>query len=155
VLYTTGSDANKAFNILGAGDNIIATEHQDTNGNASYSFYNKDLRGSTTNILGSDLTSKVSYDYDWFGNTEISNPQGSDFYNQICYTGGIYDESTKQYYLNARFYDPEDGRFISQDTYRGNLRDANSWNLYAYCANNPVKYSDPSGHFIWFAIGAF
>lgn len=36
VLYTTGSDTNKAFNILGAGDNIIATEHQDTNGNASY-----------------------------------------------------------------------------------------------------------------------
>ncbi len=154
VLYTTGSDKNKAFNILGAEDNIIATEHQNTSGVASYFFYNKDLRGSTTNILSTNLTAQVSYDYDWFGNTEVTNPENSTFYNQICYTGGIYDESTQQYYLNARFYDPEDGRFISQDTFRGTLEDANSWNLYTYCANNPVKYSDPSGHFIWFAIGA-
>ena len=42
-----------------------------------------------------------------------------DFYNEIAYTGGIYDESTSLYYLNARYYNPEDARFITQDTYRG------------------------------------
>jgi RHS repeat-associated protein len=152
VLYTTGSDANCAFNILGAGDKIIATEHQDENDIASYHFYNKDLMGSTTNILGDALTSEVTYDYDWFGNTEITNPENSDFYNQICYNGGVYDKSTQLYYFNARFYNPADGRFLSQDTYRGTLQDANSWHLYTYCANNPVKYSDPSGHFIQIAI---
>ncbi|WP_334303936.1 RHS repeat-associated core domain-containing protein, partial [Dorea longicatena] len=42
--------------------------------------------------------------------------------------------------------DPEDGRFISRDSYRGNSVNPSTWNLYAYCANNPVNYEDPSGH---------
>ena len=50
------------------------------------------------------------------------------------------------YYYNARFYDPEDGRFISRDSYRGNSVNPSTWNLYAYCANSPVNYEDPSGH---------
>ena len=33
--------------------------------------------------------------------------------------GGIYDENTGLYYLNARYYDSNDGEFLSQDTYRG------------------------------------
>ena len=66
--------------------------------------------------------------------------------NEICYTGGIYDESTGLYYLDARYYDPQDGRFTSQDTYRGKDEEYKTWNLYTYCANNPVGYIDPSGH---------
>ena len=69
-----------------------------------------------------------------------------DVENEICYTGGIYDESTGLYYLNARHYDPQDGRFTSQDTYRGKDEEYKTWNLYTYCANNPVGYIDPSGH---------
>jgi hypothetical protein len=37
-------------------------------------------------------------------------------------------------------------RFITQDTYRGAAGDATTWNLYSYCAGNPVGYVDPSGH---------
>ena len=66
--------------------------------------------------------------------------------NEICYTGGIYDESTGLYYLNARYYAPQDGRFLSQDTCRGEAGEPSTWNLYAYCADNPVGYVDPSGH---------
>ena len=58
----------------------------------------------------------------------------------------MYDDSTGLLYLNARFYDPQTGRFISQDTYRGVPDNADTWHLYAYCANNPVNYVDPSGH---------
>lgn len=42
--------------------------------------------------------------------------------------------------------DPEIGRFISQDSYRGELNDPGQWHLYTYCANNPINYVDPSGH---------
>ncbi|WP_251616567.1 RHS repeat-associated core domain-containing protein [Senimuribacter intestinalis] len=67
-------------------------------------------------------------------------------YNEICYTGGIYDASTGLCYLNARYYDPADKRFLTEDTYRGSENDPNTLHLYAYCANNPVNYVDPSGH---------
>ena len=59
----------------------------------------------------------------------------------------MYDDSTGMLYLNARFYDPQTGRFISRDTYRGVPDNAGTWHLYAYCANNPVNYVDPSGHY--------
>lgn len=50
------------------------------------------------------------------------------------------------YYLNARYYDPNDGRFITQDTYRGEINTPNTLHLYTYCFNNPINYVDPSGH---------
>lgn len=53
----------------------------------------------------------------------------------------MFDVATGQYYLRARFYHPEIGRFMQEDVYRGD-----GLNLYAYCANNPVMYYDPSGY---------
>jgi hypothetical protein len=48
------------------------------------------------------------------------------------YTGGIYDKDMEQYYLNARYYyNPVDGNFLMQDTYRGTQTEPNTWNLYA------------------------
>ena len=88
----------------------------------------------------------VSYIYDDWGETSINGD--TSFYNQICYTGGVYDELTNLYYLNARYYNPYTGTFMSQDTVRGSASDYGSWNLYAYCAGNPVCYVDPSGHWV-------
>ncbi len=102
------------------------------------------MQGSTTNLVKDEGTLSAAYDYSDFGETEEITGNGLD--NQICYTGGIYDESTELYYLNARYYDPATGRFISQDTYRGAVDDPGQWHLYAYCANNPINYVDPSGH---------
>ena len=76
----------------------------------------------------------------------------SSFFNEVCYTGGIYDVSTGLYYLNARYYDPNNGRFVTQDTYRGELNKPNTQHMYVYCANNPINYVDPSGHWIETAI---
>ena len=52
------------------------------------------------------------------------------------------------YYLNARYYNPEDGRFMTEDSYRGEIMNPETGHLYVYCANNPVNYVDPSGHFL-------
>ncbi len=53
------------------------------------------------------------------------------------------------YYLNSRYYNPQWRRFISpDDTGYIDPENINGLNLYAYCNNDPVNYSDPSGHFV-------
>ncbi|MGL4483644.1 MAG: RHS repeat domain-containing protein, partial [Anaerovoracaceae bacterium] len=146
VLYTedkvgTAAEQISSFNLLGLSDNIIATERPNASAK-SYYFYNKDVRGSSSNILDKEGTAKASYKYDEFGNTQSFG----NLDNEIAYTGGIYDKNTQLYYLNARYYNPEEGRFISQDTFRGSKEDPGTWHLYTYCSNNPINYVDPSGH---------
>ena len=48
--------------------------------------------------------------------------------------------------MNARYYNPKNYSFITQDSYRGEQKEYNTWNLYAYCGENPINYVDPSGH---------
>ncbi|MBR2876535.1 MAG: RHS repeat-associated core domain-containing protein [Clostridia bacterium] len=57
----------------------------------------------------------------------------------------MIDTETKLYYLQSRYYDPEICRFLNADgTLNGN-GDLLGFNMFAYCSNNPVMYSDPSG----------
>ena len=79
------------------------------------------------------------------------------------FTGKDLDEDTGLYYFNARWYDQEIGRFISEDplpkklllqgskvvkgkeiTYQDYI-ERNGLNLYTYCKSNPLKYMDPDG----------
>ncbi len=101
---------------------------------------------ATSNVVDNNNNAKISYTYSDFGETEEFGD--TDFYNEIAYTGGIYDESTSLYYLNARYYNPEDARFITMDTYRGEKNKPETLYLYTYCANNPINYIDPSGHWV-------
>ena len=96
--------------------------------------------GSTLFLLDKDHEIQKTYRYDAFG--AILNESG-DTFNRLTYTGQMYDGAMGQYYLRARFYNPSIGRFMQEDIYRGN-----GLNLYAYCANNPVIYYDPSGY-VW------
>jgi RHS repeat-associated protein len=50
------------------------------------------------------------------------------------------------YFYNARWYDPEIGRFIQADTIIPEPGNPLAWDRYAYAINNPVNYTDPSGH---------
>lgn len=151
VSYTTGADTGEKLiqNLSGLEDNVIYAEQKVTGKDgttASYQdfLYTKDIQGSTSSILNKDTKGELSYEYDDFGETSIHG--SSALKNEICYTGGIYDESTGLYYLNARYYDPENGRFLTEDTYRGEVNDPDTLHLYAYCKNNPINYVDPSGH---------
>ena len=50
------------------------------------------------------------------------------------------------YYCNSRYYNPQWGRFLNSDSIVClNLENVNGLNLYCYCMNNPISYSDPSG----------
>ena len=89
-------------------------------------------------ITGADGTVENAYEYDAFGNLLRSR---GNVPNRLLYGGQQYDPEVGQYYLRARYYNPVVGRFTQEDPYRGE-----GLNLYAYCANNPVTYYDPSGY---------
>ena len=148
MLYTTDNTGSlKAFNLLNVSDAFATSRIEGSS--EKYYFYTEDQRGSTINVLDSSANRVVSYQYTDFGEVSETKASGySDFVNEIQYTGAIYDELTGLLYLNARYYDPSTGRFITQDSYRGEKNDEDTWHLYAYCANNPINYVDPSGHFI-------
>ena len=143
--YTTDAYGNQnSQNLIGTEGNVLATERfkgDDT----QYYLYNKDIQGSTTSLVKEDGSVDATYQYTDFGETIIHGDDQAK--NEVCYTGGIYDQSTGLYYLNARYYDPEEGRFLTEDTYRGENDQPDTQHLYVYCANNPVNYVDPSGHF--------
>ena len=68
--------------------------------------------------------------------------------NGFRYRGYYYSTALGLYYLKSRFYDPVVGRFINADAVEYlDPSSVNGLNLYAYCGNNPVMYSDPTGHF--------
>ncbi len=147
MLYTKDKDdAVNSFNLIGAEDNILSTARPGEGDTAEFYTYTKDLRESTINIVGKDGISQKTYSYTDYGET---TEQGeNDFYNEICYGGGVYDKTTGLYYLNARYYSPENGSFLTQDTYRGSRSKTETLNLYGYCAGNPINYTDPSGHWV-------
>ena len=65
--------------------------------------------------------------------------------NPFRYRGYYLDTETNLYYLQSRYYDSYVGRFINADgTINGN-GDLIGYNLFAYCSNNPVMYTDYSG----------
>ncbi len=100
----------------------------------------------------------VNYIYDAWGNHAVVDASGNDItdtghignVNPFRYRGYYYDTETGLYYLQTRYYDPELGRFISQDSVDyADPETINGLNLYAYCANNPVMNVDPTGEFFF------
>ena len=82
------------------------------------------------------------YSYDPYGDATVIYTNGDAIDNTILYAGYTYDAATGLYFDRARYYDPQLGRFISQDP----LGPAGSGdNLYAYCGENPLTATDPSG----------
>ncbi len=111
-------------------------------------FYIRNQMGDITHIVNSSGIAVVHYIYDAYGNwiNDIStNPDIANI-NPYRYRGYRYDSEINMYYLNSRYYDSEVSRFINSDGMLGQFGDIQSSNMYAYCANNPVNYIDPSGN---------
>jgi len=68
-------------------------------------------------------------------------------HNPLRYRGYIYDRETGLYYLQSRYYNPTICRFISADSLIASGT-AVGVNQFVYCCNNPVSYSDPTGHWL-------
>ncbi len=72
-----------------------------------------------------------------------SNPSISD----RGFTGQKHQNELALIDFNARWFMPEVGRFLSPDTIVPDPKDPQSLNRYAYTMNNPIRYSDPTGHY--------
>ncbi|RJE91288.1 hypothetical protein D3P07_04335 [Paenibacillus sp. 1011MAR3C5] len=103
----------------------------------------KNGHGNVIELRSATRAVQNSYKYDIWGNTlqaiePVSNP--------FRYSGELWDNSAGLQYLRARWYDPSLGRFINEDTYKGEINNPITLNLYTYVYNNPLIYTDPSGH---------
>ena len=113
---------------------------------------NKNLcgrRGSVVQLLKDGaVTQEYAYDAYGYINADEFGIQAP-FYG---YNGEEQNPFTGLQYLRARYYAPQNGGFITQDSFSGVLTNALSQNRYTYAHNNPVNYADPSGHSIWDSI---
>jgi len=111
----------------------------DTNDWTNYSFHHDHIN-SVTALTGHAGTVEQTWDYDAFGKPLVTAIPGTG--NDLLYTGREYDAKTGLYYYRARYYDPEIGRFISEDPLGFGAGDVN---FYAFVGNNPVNGNDPMG----------
>ena len=92
----------------------------------------------------------AKYSYDAWGKCTVTNATGYTIgdKNPFRYRGYYYDTETGFYYVSSRYYDPEIGRFINADDteYLGADGSVLSYNLFAYCMNNPVNRFDVDGN---------
>lgn len=141
--------ADKRTNYVYAGDQMIA--RLETIGNnvappiAYYQF--TDMLGSP--VAGTDATGAVSWRerYTPFGEKMLKPAQLD---NQASFTGHIDDTATGLTYMQARYYDPNIGRFLSIDPVEFEPDMPMQFNRYAYTWNDPVNANDPDGEFLNF-----
>jgi RHS repeat-associated protein len=119
------------LNGLGLDDKL----RQISSGTAAY--YLLDHLGSTRALTDNSGNISASFSYDSFGN--VSGGPAPTGYG---YTGRELDADTGLMYYRARWYDPQQGRFLSMDPLGFSGGDVN---LYAYVLNNPANFRDPTG----------
>ena len=123
--------------------------------NGAVYYYITNLQGDVVAILDSNKNVVVEYTYDAWGNplsTTGSMATTLGVHNPLRYRGYVYDSETQLYYLQSRYYDPALGRFINADAFASTGTGLLGYNMFAYCNNNPVAYSDPAGQSIVLAI---
>ena len=117
------------------------------------------VKDSDGNLIGRTEKVYATYTYDAWGKLiGITDRNGDSLMNKqatssaladrnpLRYRGYYYDSETGFYYLQSRYYDPANRRFINADVYTGtDSSDAVSCNMFAYCNNNPVLLEDHNG----------
>lgn len=105
-------------------------------------FYHFDALGSPVTLTKADGSVQARYSYDAWGHKRFQNGES---WNRFGFTGHEHDEETNLIYAKARYYDPDTGRFLSQDPWEGDTTIAPSLNKYLYAYVNPLVYVDPDG----------
>lgn len=106
-------------------------------------YYLPNGHGDVVGILDPAGAVQATYRYDAFGSPTAAT---GDFDNPFRYTAEPWDAEIGAIYLRARYYQPALGRFLTQDTHRGDPWQPWTQNLYVYVGNNPLNYVDPTGH---------
>lgn len=116
------------------------------NDNGGRTYFLTDHLGSTRALTDASGAVVQRYDYTPYGQTQQT---ASGFTNPYAFTGRERDASGL-YYYRSRYYDPDQARFISEDSLGFAAMDAN---FYAYVGGAPLEFVDPSGHVRWGAVG--
>ena len=123
-----------------------------TNGTSFQTYYYVlNLQGDVVKLIhyipGFEYESVATYEYDAWGNIVSSSGRLAEI-NPLRYRGYYYDNETGFYYLQSRYYDPANRRFINADSLSSTGQGFLGTNMFAYCNNCPTIYHDPSGHAI-------
>ncbi len=119
-------------------------------------YYGCNWRGDVVAIFDSEGNLAGTYDYDAWGNAIYFGDADGNYtddsahitlINPIRYRGYYCDTETGFYYLNSRYYDPYNHRFLNADSYVTTGQGLTSFNMFAYCGNNPVNRVDETGMF--------
>ena len=120
-----------------------------TNGTSFQTYYYVlNLQGDVVKLIhyipGFEYESVATYEYDAWGNVSSSGRLAE--INPLRYRGYYYDNETGFYYLQSRYYDPANRRFINADCYTStNNSNEIACNMFTYCYNNPITYHDSCG----------
>ena len=111
-------------------------------------FYVRDILGNILGIVDSEGNLVVKYNYNAYGDHYITGSNTEIGYiNPFRYKGYYFDEESGFYYCKSRYYVVDWCRWLTQDSIEYIDTDSiGGINLFTYCNNNPVMYSDGSGH---------
>lgn len=145
--------STKEIHYIAGGDGLAAV-YIIENGIASLYYIHKDHLGSIQLICDENGLKKEEYSFDAWGRRRNPNDWT---YNAIPaatildrgYTGHEHLDVFGLINMNGRVYDPVLGRMLSPDNYVQAFDFSQNFNRYSYCWNNPLKYTDPSGDFIF------
>lgn len=136
-----------------AGDEVVAIQIRTLKDGAKTPdetrYLHKDALGNVDTITDSHGAVIQRISYDPFGNRSVTSSADPDrkAWTSRGFTGHEHLDGLGLIHMNARLYDPEVGRFLSPDSYIQAPEMSQSYNRYIYVMNNPLKYTDPSGHF--------
>lgn len=128
---------------------VVVTE----NGTNTIHYIHKDHLGSWTTITDAEGNVEQELSFDAWGN--FRNPYTWTGANAVHpmfdrgFTGHEHLYGFGLINMNGRMYDPIMSSFLSVDNYVQSPDNSQNFNRYAYCLNNPLKYTDPSGEFFW------
>ena len=126
--YALTNSQGDVLGLYDAWGKKVAAYDYDAWGNATVYEVTQDENGNNVHTVVTEKTDHISY------------------VNPIRYRGYYYDDDLGLYYLQSRYYDSTVGRFINADGYITTGQGVLSYNMFSYCNNNSIAFSDPSGN---------
>ncbi len=116
----------------------------------------KDHLGSWTTIVNEACLVQREQSFDAWGNPRNPDTWSGEYIGPVMFNRGFTGHEHLMFgrliNMNGRMYDPVMSSFLSPDNYVQAPDFSQSFNRYAYCLNNPLRYVDPSGEFLTWSI---